>query len=72
MDDFDGKLRQGWLYAGVWGGQNILPYIILGRSGKFDNMSEKSQGILREKKLGQSVGTLFLFSLVYQLCLALW
>ena len=53
--NFDGKRRLGWLYGhGVWGVQNILPYII-DLLGPFSEIWEyareiagKSQGILRE------------------------
>ena len=52
----------------MWGRQNILPCIILGPSGKLQNMSGKSQGILRGKDLGQRAGTLFnLDALKFQL-----
>ena len=65
--DSDGKWRPCWLYGdGMWGGQNILPYIIdlLGPFREIWEYAREISGNSQGEKMCQSVGILLEFPLV--------
>ena len=65
--DSDGKWRPCWLYGdGVWGGQNISPYIIdlLGPFREIWEYAREISGNSQGEKMCQSVGILSEFPLV--------